>query len=157
MYKKPSGSYTGTLLGLIRDAVPRAVLAFLLDIPSLYTKKEHTSEYTRIVTTRVTLLVVAHVCAAIGRWLSTAQEVSALHHEVSVTSNVAVVVHPRHDFLEEAVDLVVRASATKLRDIHWLAVRQFDRLLHMRLEVVDVLSTVIPVNVEAVDLAVRAG
>lgn len=122
---------TGTLLGLIRDAVPRAVLAFLLDIPSLYTKKEHTSEYTRIVTTRVKLLVVAHVCAAIGRWLSTTQEVSALHHEVSVASNVAVVVHPRHNLLEEAVDLVVRASATKLRDVHWLAVRQFDRLLHM--------------------------
>ena len=61
-----------------------------------------------------TLRSVAHVSAAVCGWLSATDEVSTLHHEVSVSTNVAVAVHPRHDLLKEAVDLVIRASSTEL-------------------------------------------
>jgi hypothetical protein len=91
-----------------------------------------------------------------GRLLTARDELALASHEVSVTANGVVAVHPGHDGLEERRDLIVRAGGGELADEDLLARGGVGSVADVLLEVLGVLGAVVPVNVDAVNGAIRA-
>lgn len=93
-----------------------------------------------------------------GALLAAGDELALASHEVGVAADLVVVVHPGHDLVKEAGDLVVGAGCGELADEDLLVVGdKVAGVIDVLLEVLDVLGAVVPVDVDAVDGAVRAG
>src|SRR5215472_14811918 len=95
---------------------------------------------------------VVQACRAV-----TQESVASRSHEVCITLEPGLLVHPRDNILEETLDLlVITVAHTKFGDPNGLA-SHLIRCRGVILEVLDVVPVTVPVNGDEIDLAITAG
>jgi hypothetical protein len=98
---------------------------------------------------------VGSVSLTEGRGLGSADESTIGSHEVAVTLDERLAVHPGHDILEESRDISVRRvlGRCELGNPDWLAASNIGGVLDVLLEVSSAIGSGVPVDRNEVDLA----
>lgn len=65
-------------------------------------------------------------------------------HEISITMYVARIVHPGKHFVEETLNLLVRALGPEFSDPNWTALSDLARVIDVLLKVRNVIRTIEP-------------